>query len=153
MAGAIIAQQFSQVLDVEFAFGNDAPVRCTRHRRQHGSEPCVASEHFHDQNSFVRSGRGAEAIRQFNRATDTGAKADAIISARDVIVHRLGYCDDLDAFLVQAGGKRKRVVAADRNQIFNTQPLQVLDNFGSEIVLLLIVGCAQRLRHILFFHC
>src|SRR5262249_53638791 len=58
-----------------------------------------------------------------------------------------------DAFLVQAGGKRKRVVAADRNQIVNAQPIQIFDDFGGEIVLVLIVGCAQRLRYLFFFQC
>src|SRR5207249_9875599 len=56
--------------------------------------------------------------------------------------------DDLDAFLVQAGGKRKRVVAADRNQIVKAQPIQVLDDLGCEIVLVLVIGSAKPLGHI-----
>src|SRR5467141_4289518 len=101
------------MLHVEFVFGDNASIGRARHRWQHRSEPSVASEHFHNEKSLVRSGRGAETIRQFNRPADARAKADAIISARHVIVHRLGYRYDLNAFLGQTGRKRKCVVAAD----------------------------------------
>src|SRR3954462_204208 len=99
MMRAVIAQQFGQMLHVEFVFRDDAPIGGTRHRWQHRSEPRVTAKHFHDEKSLVRSGRGPETIRQFNRPADARAKADAIISARHVIVHRLGYSYDLDPFL------------------------------------------------------
>src|SRR5213595_4022218 len=99
MMRAVIAQQLRQMLNVESVFWDNAPIRRTRHRWQHRSEPGVASKHFHNEKSLVRSGRGAETIRQFNRPADACAKADAIISAGHVVVHRLGYRHDLDAFL------------------------------------------------------
>src|SRR5438477_2934454 len=73
------------MLHVEFVFRDNAPIRRARHGWQHRSEPRVASKHFHNEKSLVRSGRGAETISQFNRPADARAKADAIISARHVI--------------------------------------------------------------------
>src|SRR5438874_6065434 len=75
MMRAVIAQQLGQMLHVEFVFGDNAPIRRARHRWQHRSKPRVASEHFHNEKSLVRPGRGAETIRQFNRPADACAKA------------------------------------------------------------------------------
>src|SRR5437763_5574470 len=97
MVRAVMAQQLGPMLHVEFVFGDNASISRARHRWQHRSEPRVASEHFHNEKSLVRSGRGAETIRQFNRAADAGAKADAIIGARHVIVRSEEHTSELQS--------------------------------------------------------
>ncbi len=64
------------------------------------------------------------------------AEADAVVGAGDVIVHGLGDANDLEAFFVQANAVAERVIAADGNERVNADPSQVLENLGSEVVLL-----------------
>src|SRR5436305_13038989 len=98
MMRAVMAQQLRQMLHVEFVFWDNAPIRRTGHRWQHRSEPRVASKHFHNEKSLVRSCRGAETIQHFNRPADACSKADAIISSLHVVVLRLGYRHVLVSF-------------------------------------------------------
>src|SRR5690348_17810598 len=56
----VCSSDLSQMFHVEFVLGDDAPIRRARHRRQHGGETRVPSEHFHNEKSFVRSSRRAE---------------------------------------------------------------------------------------------
>ena len=54
-------------------------------------------------------------------ARDGGRKADAVLGVPDVVVHRLGDRDHLDAELVERGGVAQRVVAADGDQVVEPQ--------------------------------
>ena len=67
----------------------------------------------------MRTGGGAQAVGQHDRAGDTGAETDAVICPRHVIVHRFWDGDYFDPFLVQADPIAQRVVAADWDEIIN----------------------------------
>ncbi len=133
---AVVDQQLGQLLDVEFVFGDDAAVGGSGHGGQHGGESGIASEDFEDEEALVGTGGGAQAVGHLDGAGDARAEADAVIGARDIVVHRLGDGDDLDAFLIEADAVAKCVVAADRDEVFDAKPLEILDDFRREVVLL-----------------
>src|ERR1051326_4532530 len=51
--GTVFNQKLRQSFDIEFMFRNHTTVCCARHGRQHGSEPCVASENFEYEKTFM----------------------------------------------------------------------------------------------------
>src|SRR5271167_240985 len=57
IAIAIVDQEFGEILNIEFVFGNDAAIRGARHRRQHGSESRIAPEDFQNHEALVGTGR------------------------------------------------------------------------------------------------
>ena len=67
-------------------------------------------------------------------AGDAGGEADAVVGARDVVVHRLGDGDDRHPLVVQAHAVGQRVVAADRDQVVDAEQLEVLEHLGREVV-------------------
>ena len=94
---------------------------------------------------------GAQAVGHLDGAGDAGAEADAVIGARHIVVHGLGDCDDLDALAVQPHAVAQGVVAADGDQVIDAQPVQVLQDFGRQIVDVLFIGILQMRGHASFF--
>src|SRR5712692_9302416 len=133
---AIGDEQFGEVLDIEFVFGNDAAIGGAGHGGKHGGEACVAAEDFEDHEALVGAGGSTEAIDHLNGAGDAGAEADAVVGAGDVVVHGLGNADDFEAFFVEANAIAERVVAADGDESIDAKPGEILEDFGSEVVLL-----------------
>src|SRR5438046_1287627 len=133
LAGILAAignQQFGEAFDIEFEFGNHAAIGRACHGGKHGGEAGVAAEDFQHHEPLVGAGGGAQAIHHLNRARDASAEADAIVGARNVVVHGLGNADDFEAFFVQTNAVAQCVVAADGNERVNSQPGQILENFG-----------------------
>ena len=126
--------------------GDDAAVGGARHGRQHGGEAGIAAEDLQHQEALVRAGRGAQAVGHLDGARDAGAEADAVVGAGHVVVHRLGNGDDLDAFLVQAHAVAERVVAADRDEVVDAQPFEVLQHLRRQVVALGVVLVLQVRR-------
>ena len=85
-----------------------------------------AIHNLHDQDPLMASRRGPEVIGHHDGPGDTGTEADAVVRSGDVIVHGLGYGDDLHALLVKSDPVAQRVVTPDRDQIVDSKPLQVL---------------------------
>ena len=98
-----------------------------KHRRKSG----VAPEHFQHQKAFVRAGRRSQIVGQLNGARDAGAEPDAVVGARNVVVHGLGNRNDFKAFFVQAHAVAESVVAPDRHHVINAEPLEIFQHFGS----------------------
>src|SRR5712691_8734044 len=120
---------------MEFVLGNDAAVGGARHGGEHGGEAGVAAENLEDHESFVGTRGSAQTVGELNGAGDAGAESDAVVRSRHVIVHGLRDADDLEAFLIEPHGVAQRVVPADGNQVFDAEPSEILEHFGSEIVL------------------
>src|SRR5712692_1270724 len=120
---------------MEFVLGNDAAVGGARHGGEHGGEAGVAAENLEDHEAFVGTRGCAQAVGELNGAGDAGAEADAVVRSRHVIVHGLRDADDLEAFLIEPHGVAQRVVTADGNQVFDAEPSEILEHFGSEVVL------------------
>src|SRR5713101_8553678 len=133
---AVGDEQFGEMLDIEFVFGNDAAISGAGHGGKHGGEAGVAAEDFEDHETLVRTGGGAEAVDHLNGARDAGAEADTVVGAGDVVVHRFRNADNFEAFLVETNAVAERVVAADGDQRINAEPGEILEHFGSEVVLL-----------------
>ena len=141
IAAAVFAQEFSQPFDVESVLGNHATVGGPGHGRQHGGETGVTTKDLEHHEAFVGSGRSPQPVGHLDGAGDAGAESDAVVGSRDVVVHGLRNCHDFHAFLVQAHAVAQGVIAADRDQVLDAEPLQVLQNFGRQIVL---VGRSMR---------
>src|SRR5205807_6590824 len=92
------------------------------HGGKHGGKAGVAAKDFEHHEAFVGAGRSAKAVDHLNGAGDAGAEANAIVRARDVIVHGLGDADDFEALFVQTNTVAERIVAADGNESVNPEP-------------------------------
>src|SRR4029077_1682999 len=104
LAGILAAvrdEQFSKMFNIEFVFGNHAAIGSASHGGKHGGEASVAAKNFQHHESLVRTGGSAQAVYHLNRARHTSAEADAIVGARNIVVHGLGNANDLEAFFVQ----------------------------------------------------
>src|ERR1044071_2814245 len=91
---------------------------------------------------------------ELNAASDRGAEADAVISAENVVVHRLRNGDDFDAFTMQTLAVAERIIAADGNQDSYAEVLEILEHVRSEIPrprfgVFDVRRIAQKLRFIL----
>jgi len=150
MAGILLAvgdQKFRKALDIKFVLGNHAAVRGSGHRGEHGSETGITAEDFQDQEAFVGAGTGAQAVGHGNGARHAGAKTDAIVGAGNIIVHGFGNGDHLHTFLVKTDAVAKRVIATDRDEVVDAEPIQVFQNFRGQVVLLGVVGGLQMNRN------
>src|SRR5215467_68996 len=150
LAGILAAvgnEQFGEPFDVELEFGNDAAIRGASHGRQHCSEAGVATEDFQHHETLVGAGGSAQAIDHLNRARDASAEADAIVCARDVVVHGFRNADDFEAFFVETDPVTERVVAADGNERVNAKPCKVFQDFGSQVVFFRRELAAEMVRH------
>ena len=122
-------------------------MRRPRHRRKHGRKARVPAENFQHHEPFVRTGRSAQRIGHLNRTRDARAETDAVVGPRHVVVHRFRNGHHAHAFLMQAHTIAQRVVAADWNHILDTQPRQILQHFGRQIVLFGVVFSLQVIRY------
>src|SRR6266513_779271 len=84
-------------------------------------------------------------MRQLDRARHTGAEADAVIGAVDVVVHRLRNRDNTDAFVVESFAVAQRVVTTDRYQGIDPDVLEISEHVFRDVVDLLVVA-AEVLR-------
>jgi len=98
-------------------------MRRSRHRRQHGRESRISPENFQHHEAFVGAGEVAQRIRHLNRPRDARAEPDAVIRPRhDRCPIVFGIATTRTPFLVQTARVTERVVAADRNHVFDAQP-------------------------------
>ncbi len=133
---AVGDEQFGEMFNVEFIFRNDAAVGGASHGGEHGGKAGVAAKDFEDHEALMGSSRSAEAVNHLDGAGDAGAEADAVVGARDVIVHGLGNADNLEALFVQTNAVAEGIVAADGNESVNPEPGEILEDFRSEVILL-----------------
>jgi len=82
----------------------------------------------------VRAERRALAIDGVLGPADCGGKADAVLGALDVVVHRLGNRNQFDALVGQNLAEAEGIVAADRDQVVEAELLDVLEDDGREVV-------------------
>jgi hypothetical protein len=132
---AVGDHKLGELLNIEFVFGDDAAVGGSRHSWEHSGETCVAPENLEDHEAFVRARSGAQAVGQMNRARHASAETDAVIGARNVVVHSLGDADHFEAFLVEADGVAERVVPSDGDEVVNAEPGEIFQDLGSEVIL------------------
>ena len=132
---AVGDEKLGQALNIEFVFRDDATIRGSRQGREHGSVTSVTAENFDDHETLVRGGGGAKTIDELECACDAGAESDAIVGAGDIIVHGFRDSDYLETFAMQAETVAKSVIASDGDERVNSEPGQIFEDFGSEVVL------------------
>src|SRR6266851_1837399 len=133
---AVGDEQFGEMLDIEFVLRNDAAIGSAGHGGKHGGETRVPAEDFDDHETLVGAGGGAETVDHLNGAGDAGAEANAVVGAGDIIVHGLGNADDFEPFFVETNTVAERVVAANGDESVDAEPVEILEDFGSEVVFL-----------------
>ena len=143
--GLLVGQQHArEPVDVEGDLGDDGPVDAGQVGRDERRLAAVAPEHLHDREALVRPGAGAQLVDEVDRARHRRREADAVVGAVDVVVHRLRDADDREALVVEAEGERQRVVAADRHQRVDLQPLQHAEAVLGEVVGTLADGLRRQ---------
>ena len=111
----VLGQQRGQGIDVVRRLGDHAPGR--RHvRREQRREARVAPEDPEHADALMAAERRPLPIDELLRPGDRRREADAVLGARDVVVHRLRDRDEWDAVVDQHARERQRVVAADGHQ-------------------------------------
>ena len=121
-------------IDVEDVLGNHAAVRRPGHGWEQGGEPGVPAEDLDDEEALVAAGRRAQRVGHLDRARDAGGEADAVVGPGDVVVHGLRDRDHPHALSVQANGVRKGVVAPDRDQDVDADPVDVRQDLRGQVV-------------------
>ena len=142
----VVRHQLGEMLDVGRILGDEAAVGCAGHRRQQRREAGISAEDLDDEKALVGPGRGAQPVRELDRARDAGTEADAVIAAVHVVVHRLRDGDDVYPFIVQAFAVAERVVASDRDQYVDSDVLEVQEHVLRDVVDRLVVAGEMR-RH------
>ena len=83
--------------------------------------------------------RRTQVVGQAYRAGNTGAKTDAVVRTRHIVVHRLGNADNLHTFLMEPYTVTQGIIASNGDQVVDPQKFQVADHFSREIVFFLVV--------------
>ena len=120
-----------------------ATVRGSGHGRQHGGETGIAPEYFEHHEALVGPGASPQAVGHGNGACHAGAEADTVVGAGNIVVHRLGNGYHLHAFLIKAYAVAQRVIPANRDEVVDAKPIQILENFCGQIVALVVVSGLQ----------
>src|SRR6185436_9316921 len=113
-------------------------------RRIERSEAGVTSEHAENTDALVRGDGGALALDGVAGAGDRGREADAVLGVVNVVVHRLGDGNNLDAELVELGGVAERVVTTDGNEVLDAQRRKVRQHLLGEIPGIAFTALRQR---------
>src|SRR4029077_16875185 len=82
----------------------------------------------------MRSERGALARDGFLGPTDGGGKADAVLRSLDVVVHGFRNADYANSIGIELLCKAERIVAADGDEIVQTEMSDVVDDDRREVV-------------------
>src|SRR6185369_11239099 len=119
-----LEEQLDQLVEIDLVLRYDAPYRgCVRgvERRESG----IAAKDTENADALVRTDSGALPLDGVAGAGDRSREADAVLGVADVVVHCFRDCDDLDAEFVELGRKTERVVAANGDQVVDTEPRKV----------------------------
>jgi hypothetical protein len=98
---AVLGQQLAETIQFEGHLGDQRAVRVgevTGGKRRHAA---IAAEHLDDQEALMAARGRAQAVDHLDGTGHAGGKADAVVGAEDVVVHRLRNAHGRRAFLVQ----------------------------------------------------
>src|SRR5664279_1887032 len=121
------------MVQVELVFGDQAAPRRDVGRVK-GREARVAAEDAEDADPLVRAQRGPLAVDRILGSRDRRREADAVLGSLDVVVHRLGHGDELDAVVGKDLTEAQGIVAAYRDEVVQIELLDVVEDYGREVV-------------------
>src|SRR5882762_4683957 len=133
----VVGKKFGNAIDIKGIFGNEA-ASGSEIGGVKGGEAGVAAENAENADAFVRTEGGALAGDQFFGAGDGGGEANAVFGALNVVVHGFGNGDDGHAGGGERGGEAERVVAADGDKAADAEAFEILEDDGSEVVMLAV---------------
>ena len=84
-------------------------------------------------------------------ARDAGAEPDAVVGARDIVVHGLWNRDYWNAALMEMRPVAQCVVTADRDQAVDAQEVEVLQHLVGDVVDVVLILVLQMRRHEIFW--
>ena len=132
----VVGEEGGERVEVEGRLGNDA----ARARDVRGVPGCVAgvaAEDPKDTDALVAAERRALAVDQLLGPGHRRREPDAVLGAVDVVIHRLRDGDHREALFPDARRVAQRVVAPDRHERTDPEPLKVLEDEGREVELVL----------------
>ncbi len=91
MTAAVVRHQLGEVLGLEGILRDHATVGGTSHRGEQRGKAGVTPEYLYDEKPLVRASRRPQLMRELDGPRDACTEADAVIGARDIVVHRLGH--------------------------------------------------------------
>src|ERR1017187_17465 len=96
--------------------GDQDQVRTAGQAPHQGHPAGVPAHHLHHHHPVMGGGGGVETVERLGNPADRRVEADAVVGAREVVVHRLGNTDHVPTVVREPGRHREGVVAADRHQ-------------------------------------
>src|SRR5205823_4928119 len=129
----ILNNQTCQGVDIGRYFRNQDAVSPCGNGSFKGGKARVTTKHTEKDSFAVRSGSGAYAIDKLCCSIDRCMEADTVVSARHIIVHRLGDAPDRDTFCREHGPVAQRIIATDDNEAIQFKKAQILYHLVGEI--------------------
>lgn len=100
----------------------------------------------------MRTCRRPETVRHLQDSGDTGAESDAVVRARDIVVHRLRDGYDLEPFIVKPHRIAECVIPAYRDEVVDAEEGEVAEDLGSQIIDFIPILVPNVRRNIRFRH-
>jgi hypothetical protein len=129
----VVDEQGDELIEIDFVLGDGAADVGDVGGIERG-EAGIAAEDAEDADALVGADGGALAVDGAFGAGDGGGETDAVLGVADIVVHGLGDGDDLDAFLVEAGGVGEGIVATDGDDVVGAEFGEVGQNRLRDVV-------------------
>src|SRR5690606_8792597 len=101
------------LVDVEWALGDQDDVGAGRHARVQRNPARVAAHDLDDQGTVVRLGGGVQAVDGLGRDVDRSVEAEGVVGGVEVVVDGLGHTDHVDTVVVELARDAEGVLTAD----------------------------------------
>ena len=82
-------------------FGNDDEVGAAGQSANQSHPARLAAHRLNDHHALVSGGRGVQVVEGVHDTRDGRVEADGVVGLDQVVVHRLGHADDVDAKLAE----------------------------------------------------
>src|SRR5215469_8097588 len=129
----VLNEQLDQMLEIDRIFGN-ATAHGGHVRRIQSGITRVAAEHPENTDPLVRSHRGTLTIDRVHGEGNRGRESNAVLGVADIVVHRLRHREYFHPLAIELRGIAQRVIAANRDQVVESERFDILQYRRSHIV-------------------
>jgi hypothetical protein len=136
-------ERLAHGVDLERPLGDEDRVGAAGETRVGGDPAGVAPHHLDHDHAVVRFRRGVQAVDRVGRDLDSGVEAERDVGSGEVVVDRLRNADHAHTVRAQASGDAERVLAADRDQGVDAEPVERRPHRGRAIG---VAGVGVRAR-------